>query len=89
MLLTWSMITVTGPDGTDPDGGVISVPASEGYLWASGIALTACVVASVVAMAIPGGRRGLTETPRVTPDLAEPDVADVAGHRDARPGRST
>lgn len=62
MLLTWSMITVTGPDGTDPDGGVISVPASEGYLWASGIALTACVVASVVAMAIPG-RRGLTETP--------------------------
>lgn len=57
MLLTWSVVTISGPDGAP-----IAVPASDGYLWAAGIALATCVIASVVALAIPA-RRGLTETP--------------------------
>ncbi len=57
MLLTWSVVTISGPDGVP-----IAVPASDGYLWAAGIALATCVIASVVALAIPA-RRGLTETP--------------------------
>lgn len=56
MLLTWSMIDVAGPDGS-----TIAVPAGDGYLWAAGIALATCVIAAVVALAIPA-QRGLAET---------------------------
>ncbi|WP_439032394.1 MFS transporter [Gordonia terrae] len=57
MLLTWSMVAVTTSDGS-----VVDVPTSDGYLWASGIALVMCVVAAVVAFAIPARGRS-TETP--------------------------
>ncbi|MEO9328248.1 MFS transporter [Gordonia sp. B21] len=57
MLLTWSMASISGPGDV-----TVVVPTSDGYLWASGIALGACAVATLVALAIPA-RRAITETP--------------------------
>ncbi|MBD1320916.1 MFS transporter [Gordonia hankookensis] len=51
MILTWSMITVAGPDG-----GSVTVPAEGGYLWASAISLGACALAAALALAIPPSR---------------------------------
>ena len=51
MLLTWSMVAVEAPDGQ-----VTAVPSESGYLWAAGISLGACVVASLIALAIPPAR---------------------------------
>ncbi|WP_431309335.1 MFS transporter [Gordonia sesuvii] len=48
MILTWSMLSVPDADGTP-----VSVPSETGYLWASGISLGACVLAIVLALAIP------------------------------------
>ncbi|MFW0796030.1 MFS transporter [Gordonia sp. CPCC 205515] len=48
MILTASMMS-----GTTSDGSTFTVPTTSGYLWASGISLGACVVAAVLAMAIP------------------------------------
>nr|WP_245551320.1 MFS transporter [Gordonia rhizosphera] len=48
MILTASMITVTG-DGGAP----VEVPSETGYLWASVFSLVACVVATVIALSIP------------------------------------
>lgn len=57
MILTWSIVTVDGPDGT-----VTSVPDTSGYLTASIISLCACAVAAGLALAIPQGRRLDEET---------------------------
>ena len=51
MLLTWSMVAVEASDGQ-----VTAVPSESGYLWAAGISLGACVVASLIALAIPPAR---------------------------------
>uniref|UniRef100_UPI003D9344F7 MFS transporter n=1 Tax=Gordonia sp. B7-2 TaxID=3420932 RepID=UPI003D9344F7 len=56
MILTWSMIAATAPDGQ-----TIAVPSEVGYLWSAGISLGACVVASVVALTIPASRRVVEE----------------------------
>ena len=40
MILTWSLTE-------------LGVPSTAGYLWASGISLAACVVAALIALAIP------------------------------------
>ena len=40
MILTWSVTE-------------LGVPSTVGYLWASGISLAACVVAALIALAIP------------------------------------
>ncbi|MFC0315156.1 MFS transporter [Gordonia phosphorivorans] len=47
MILAASRITVAGPQGP------ASVPTSSSYLWASTIALIACVVAAITALAVP------------------------------------
>ncbi|WP_287016214.1 MFS transporter [Gordonia sp. (in: high G+C Gram-positive bacteria)] len=51
MILTWSMISVPAADGTG-----VGVPTESGYLWASAISLGACVLAIVLALAIPPRR---------------------------------
>lgn len=51
MILTWSMVSVAGPDRS-----VVEVPDTTGYLVAAAISLGACAVAAIVALAIPASR---------------------------------
>ena len=52
MILAASIAVVAGPDGAPTP-----VPTSTAYLWASGIALVACLVSAGTALAVPRGRR--------------------------------